>query len=759
VNLRRVATALGVSAAMVLVIAALVPRSYLANDDIGFIEYLRKNMATPWISPILVRVFGFAYKEAPGVPWYGLYQYGVIVATGAVLIHTCIELVDHRPGPGRVATLLGAMVIGASNAILAVGITWTTVSISALGTAVAAFVAHAKICQAGRKPVSWPRTLAYGLLLVSGYMLRPQGLGAMAVALLPLLGWTAVRFARSRYVPRLGALIALFAPIAIAIAVQNRIPQARGAERSDFDEFNSERGRLHGNTAYDRLDKRAPELLVRAGWTLDEYRDFMSWLIIDENDFPLEKMRRLIDTGGAPEVVTLASSRRQLRAIFDDAAASILLFASAVIAGVVLAWLGVIERQRGLAFSLGYLVFLIGVPLWMSARYRFPQRVSLSFYTVAALGLFIYLAREIADRPADPVMGPARDRRATVALVVAAVFLFGWARHLIAWIDRDPPPYRDELQALETRVAARKGFVFVYVQTGLVEFDPLRAEPRSYDGLQGGWGTFSAAWYETIARLGVHRGADVLGAMIDRPGAYLLAPRGARDWIRRKVANPSVRLALVDGAAIPGGGRPELYHLVTRPLVRGSDEWRMLERDEWAMNEELPGPPSVVDLAFRSIAFAAPYEQHLSPLRQPASGIALAPIDGGLRCTVTGDPGGCTVTGGGGEHAGLHVPVNGLRAVRFEVTLIDPENIVGFNVYAETRTSRSIRWRWELGRGAQQFGFTGAFTLVPGYSAHRLQLAVNTARLRDIRDLHIFVAVKPGTHAGFELRHLEVAEP
>jgi len=763
VKLGRAATALAVSAAMVLVIAAVFPRTYLANDDIGFTEYLRKNMFAPWISPILVRAFGFAYQEAPGVPWFGLYQYAVIVATGAVLIHTCTELVDQRPGLGRVATLLGAMVLGASHAILAIGITWTTVSISALGTAAAAFVAHAQLCQAAETPVSRLRALVYGLLFVSGYMLRLQGLGAMAVALLPLLAWAGVRLVRSRR-PWLGAAIVFVAPFAIVIAIQDRIPQPRGAEMTAFNEFNDERGRIHGHTAYELLDTRAPELLARAGWTIDEYRDFTSWLIIDEHDYPTEKVERLLDTGGRPEPITLTWSYRQLRGIYDDSAASVLLFVSIAVAGLVLAWLGVVERRRGLPFSLGYLGFLIGVPLWMSAHYRFPQRVSLSFYTVAALGLFVFLAREIADRPADPEVRPARDRRATVALAVVVVFLFGWARQLIAWIDRDPWPYRAELQALEDRVAARKGFVFVYVQAGLVELDPLRAEPRSYDGLQGGWGTFSPVWYETIARLGVHRGADVLGAMVDNPDAYLLAPLYTRDtledWIRRKVHDPSVRLALVDAAAIPNGGRPELFHLVTGPLVRGSDEWRMLTRDEWAMNEALPGPPSVTGLAFHPIAFAAPYEHHISQLRDPAAGIVVAPIEDGVRVTVTGEArDDCTVTGGNGDHAGIHVPVNGLRAARFEVTLLDPENLVGFHVTAQTRTNRSIRWHWELSPEAQQFGFAGTFTLVPGYDAHRLQLAVNTARLRDIRDLHLFIEVKPGTHAGFELRHLEVAEP
>ena len=759
----RAAMSLAVSAAMVVLLALLFPRIYLANDDIGFTEYLRKDMYAPWISPILVRALGWAYQEAPRVPWYGLYQYAVITVTGAVLIHTCTELVDPRPGLGRVATLLGALVLGASQAILVIGITWTTVSISAVGTGVAAFAAHALRCQASGTRVSGSRALGYGLLIVSGYMLRLQGLGAVAVALAPLLGWAALRCAWRRYLPRLGALVAVVAPFAVVVAIQDRIPQPRGAEMTAFNEFNNERGRIHGHTAYELLDTRAPELLTRAGWTLDEYRDFTGWLLVDEDDYPIEKVERLLDTGGVPELVTLAWSYRQLRGIFDDSPASIWLFASTVVAGVVLAWLGLIEPRRGLAYSLGYLVFLVGVPLWMSAHYRFPQRVSLSFYTVAALGVFVYLARAIADRRVDPDVPPAYDRRAGIGLAVVSVVLFCWARQLIAWIDRDPWPDRAQLQALEDRVAARKGFVFVYVQAGLVELDPLRAEPRTYDGLQGGWGTFSPVWYETIARLGVHRGADLLGAMIDNPDAYLLAPNYARpgleDWLRRKAHNPAVRLAFVDGAATAGGGRPELYRLVTRPLERGSEEWRTLQRDAWARNE-LPGPPDISSLPFRAIELAAPYEQHISQLRDPAAGIVVAPIDGGLRCTVTGGTSdGCTASSEDGHYAGIHVPVKGLRAAKFDITLLDPENIVSFQVYAQTRTNRSIRWRWELDPKAEQLGFTGTVTLVPGYSERWLRLAVNTARLRDIRDLHIFVEVKPGTHAGFELSDVEVAEP
>ncbi len=764
---RRVALSLGVSTAMVVIIAAVFPRIYLANDDIGFTEYLRKDMYTPWISPILARGFGLAYLRAPDVPWYGLYQYAVIIATGAVLIHTCMELVDRRPGVGRIATLLGALVLIASHAILVVGITWTTVSISAIGTATAAFIAHLQICQAAGTRVSRLRALVYALLFVSGYMLRLQGLGAVVVALFPLTAWGVLRFIRRRHFPGVLALVAMAAPFVLVVAIQDRIPQAPGADRTDFNRFNHERGKIHGHTAFEYLDKRGPELLERTGWTLDEYRDFTSWLIIDEEDFPLDKVERLLATGGVPEGVTAEWAYDQLRGMYADSAASILLLLSAVIAGVVLAFLGTIRFWHGIGYCLGYLVFVVGVPLWMAANFRFPQRVSLSFFTVAALGVFVFIARAVADRPAESEEPAKPSRRATIGLIVVAVFLFGWARELIAWIDRAPWPDRKELQALEDRVVARDGFVFVFVQAGLVELDPLRAEPRSYDGLQGGWGTFSAVWYDTIARLGVKRGADVLGAMVDRDDAYLLSPRWARglltQWIRRKSGNENVRLALVDGAAVTHGNRPELYRLVTKPLERGSEEWKMLERDEVAMVDALPGPPSVSGWSFHPVAFTPPFEAHVGEVRYPAPRVGVESAPGGIKCTVVGEMSdGCMVTASHGSQGGVHIPLNGLRAAKFTIRLIEPDNIVSLNVHMQSTSSRSAQWRWDLSPQAQQLGFTGTFTLVPGHGSRQLGLHVDTAKRRDLvnlRDLRIYISVKPGTQAGFELTNVQIAPP
>lgn len=756
-QLRRVALALGISTAIVVMIAWLLPRSFLVNDDPGLVYYLRNGVFTPWISPVLVRVMIAAYQYNAEIPWYGLYEYALVAISGAIVIHTCLEIVDPRPGPGRIATLLGASALVASEVLMAIALTWTVVSIVALGTSMAALVAHLHVCQTTGRKASVLRALGYGLVAVCGYTLRTSGLGAMVAALLPLFGWLALGLWRGRHLPRITALIAAVAPLAIVLAIQHRIPQPPGADR---DEFNQARGEISGQNAFADLDKRAPELLERAGWTVDEYNNFWNWNFYDDEHFTLAKLRRLIDTGGVPTPITAGTAFDVLRSILVESPSVTWLFLACVLGAVLLAWLRVIEPRRGLVFGLGYLVCEIAVPIWMSSQYRFPQRVSLPFYFVTAFGLFVILAREIAARPAEPELPPARARHGRYALIATSVMLFLWARNTIAFTDRPAQGYEPETRALIARTKARGGFVLPQAVT--TDFDPLIADPFGYTGLMGGWGTFTALWFDYLGQFGLHHFREVVPWMVNNPEAYVLAYLGQQasfeTWSRNQLGDPTVRLELVDIADGSNPARFALFRIVRRTLARGTAEWRILERAARENGNWLPGPPaSVNDLAFRPVAFSAPYA---SELRAPAAGITIEPIDGGLRCSTALDPrGDCQATDEEGERAGIHAEVHGMRAARFELALLDAENIIAFHVIAESASQRTLRWRWDLAADTQQFGYRDTITVVPGYGAHRLQRLGGSATPSEIAVLHFYITVKPGTRAGFEIRHLAVAAP
>jgi hypothetical protein len=100
-----------------------------------------------------------------------------------------------------------------------------------------------------------------------------------------------------------------------------------------------------------------------------------------------------------------------------------------------------------------------------------------------------------------------------------------------------------------------------------------------------------------------------------------------------------------------------------------------------------------------------------------------------------------------------------LRAARFDLVLVDAENIVSFHVLAESASRRALHWRWDLNPDTQRLGFRGAFTVVPGHGAKQLQRVGDSAAPSEIVSLHFYATVKHGARAAFEVRHLEVAEP
>jgi hypothetical protein len=206
---------------------------------------------------------------------------------------------------------------------------------------------------------------------------------------------------------------------------------------------------------------------------------------------------------------------------------------------------------------------------------------------------------------------------------------------------------------------------------------------------------------------------------------------------------------------MPVSLRSELYRVVSTPVVRGSDEWKLLARTEWKRADELPGPPTTPG-PLQPVVFGPPYDRYASPMS--TRDVDVVPIDNGVRITSRSSPHTpCAIDGH--DRIALHVPVTGLAAARFELTLLDPENIYDVTVWGETTSPRALRWRWELAPEAHEFGFSGTVTVVPGYPARRLVVTTNTAAPDHVVDLHVIIAVDRGTSAGFEIRNLAVAPP
>lgn len=542
----------------VVLIATLLPRGYFTNDDIEITEFLRENTLTPFVSPILSQALGFAYTKISGdLPWYGLTLYGLLISTGAMLIHVVTET-GSRDRMAQIALVGGAVVLTLHHAIVVVSLTFTTVAISAIGTALASFISHVSACQRTGRSVSLGRASACGTLLLFGYILRPQGLAVAAVAFVPIFALAVWRFVHTRQILHLAAATALLGPLVAALLVQNAMPQSRDPSARAFYQFNNVRSKISGMTAYLDLDRRAPTLLEEAGWTPGELTDFQYWLFFDEERYNVKHLKRLLATGGISQPIHTSHTWQK---ILSHSAPSVLLFLTVVTGGLALALLERLRRESWLLT--GYTIFMVAVPVLVSTRLRFPPQVALPMFSLAALNAFMVIVRGLAETPANVPRRPA----AIACAFAVAVPLTAWAVHFVDWIGRDRAPDRIALLAFENRIAARNGFVLIYhPRLGMIDFDPLRPRPRAYHALRTGWGTFSVPWYRELARLEVTRGANLLPAMIDRTDAYLLTTANKKSllehYLRRRV-DPRVRLIFVDAANSANPDRSELYRLIT----------------------------------------------------------------------------------------------------------------------------------------------------------------------------------------------------
>jgi hypothetical protein len=347
------------------------------------------------------------------------------------------------------------------------------------------------------------------------------------------------------------------------------MPQTWDPMVQNYEAFNKERGALHGMAAFQQIDRRGPELLAQAGWSRREWLDFRSWLFLDEAAYPIEKLRRLRESGGRPYKLGDAATltRRVIVSSYKGANHSIRFFAFVIAASLLVA--AIAARRFLFVFGcltawLGYLYVLI---TWMLAHQRFPNRVSMPFYIATALAVASLVVAHLDDRPRALRAG---RRLASLALALLVVVTgYHWVRDLGRFDPR--ADVEVQLAAFTSRLADRydRGAVIVKDARVRLLYDPL-APPLPYEVVPLGWGTFSVPFYREINRLGISRGSELVPALVDNPNAYILIHRRrlrtVQGYIRRQV--PHAQLEWVDA---PETRRPFALYRVVSEADEGSE--------------------------------------------------------------------------------------------------------------------------------------------------------------------------------------------
>ncbi len=513
-------SALPGSVVLVAAMAAL-PRRAMVNDDSTIAAFLRMDTLAPYVHPALSQTLGAAYRSAPNVPWFGLWQYALYAASLAALA-VVLALSSRGRRDAGIAVLLFSCV-----AAQVFRPTFTTAGLTACGVGLIAMT----VAASRRDAALW---LVAGLLVGAGCATRAPALGAAALATGPLLLQAAWRTARSGAVPW-SAVAGFVAPTAALLLLGPLLPQAQAPEARHFLAINAEVSAMQACAPFLDLPRRAPDLLRAAGWDARHFRRFEEFTGIDEGWYTVERLRALRETGGRPYPLDLPKALRQTWLAGGHGSR---LLALVLVLALVLAAAG---ARLGPALVLAHAVAVLAAGIVLLRFQRFPARVAVPMTLLAACAAWLSLRADATDDASRPA-----PKLASLLVLLGAL---AWL--LPALADRVPTAGRTaECAAFERRLQARgPALVVVHAQAACWR-DPLRAEPRPYPYLSLDWDNFSVPFYAGLKRLGIARGADLATRLVDDPNVYLLAERRFLPAVAGMVSEdaPGARLLEIDTA-------------------------------------------------------------------------------------------------------------------------------------------------------------------------------------------------------------------
>ena len=165
------------------------------------------------------------------------------------------------------------------------------------------------------------------------------------------------------------------------------------------------------------------------------------------------------------------------------------------------------------------------------------------------------------------------------------------------------------------------------------------------------------------------------------------------------------------------------------------------------------GPkPVLANLRFEPIDFARTAAPHFSRWKYRTQRVTVTRTSDGLRCAVVGSS-----DTSGGQYGGIRFSAIGFKALRLEMTLLEPENIDAVIVMGYDESHRkSVSWRRRMTGNSADAGKRATIVIFPGVSSDGF-VPVATNAPGSTREIHVVIRIKPNTDAGFILHRAEIA--
>lgn len=514
-----IAWALGVTSAVVLLCLIFFPVRYETNDDFGIIRGLslqggfEPDDLSPVLSKTLASLLYVLYKISPGFPWFGSILYGAIFM-GLFWVSTVVIRLRNVPGaiicaPSVFFYFYHAFVL----------VNFTT---AALILQLGAFLAILEWIVTDQCPVKKSSFYAMSLTVcvIVGYMLRWElALYFMALSL-PIFVFVKKN--------QLKMLLPYIAILAVFIAADRTAFHIfNSPEDKEYMVYNEHRRVFHDTLEGDFFPERTPAALNTAGWTIDDYIAYKSWMVYDDNLFNVKTLSMFLSDNAPrtsasfvrllPERLSQSYRKSKNYTIpFVFSFLALLLAAAADMKNMPLKELRKRFIATGAIFSV--IVFF--------GYYRFEPRIYVPLY-IYFLGLVLLLVPKKAV-PGDR-HGFASTLKWSACLIAAILTLIGYYKIHDGVVAMDrllEASYREKryfVDCLNKVKEARKTADTIIItmdptdSLGVQNIHPLKefSDYADVKMMPAGTGVNSPKYKNILRKIGVSGGREFLGWTID----------------------------------------------------------------------------------------------------------------------------------------------------------------------------------------------------------------------------------------------------
>lgn len=481
----------------------LFPASFQVNDDIEIIKFVGNGFDTTFMSVLLGRILSFLYLDITAdIPWYTFFLYFCHIIS-VTLIITGIKVLRLK----RIVSSIIFTIFISYYLYFLILLTFTSTALMLGITSCFLYFCLLENKEAHRNNLNHIYILlTLGLFISSCYLIRTSAAKGISLLSLPIFLY---------YYKKWKSHLILFFPIAIIISLNIYLENyTTTSAYKEFNEFNQQRGKVHGYPLRKINKKR---LLEANSWTENDFLLFVFyWTFSDERKYNFKTLSLIKEIESPLKPFSVQEIKNILKSnkIFIIEHLSEVLFLFSLILLLLFPSAG-----KKKFFLISFSVYVISIVAIMNTYYRFPPWVSKPVF------LFILLSMLLHGKDKKIDTSKINALKSGAFIVFGLIFIINSIIELEREIifQNNSSLKRENIE--KKLLSIDKNPVF-YILPRISMF-PRNSVYRDYNDskifdLASGWSTFSPYFHNKINSIGINTGSDILPWMINHSNTYFI---------------------------------------------------------------------------------------------------------------------------------------------------------------------------------------------------------------------------------------------